>query len=55
VQPFDDARDSLRPERPPAYHDWRLGRLSRTLWRVTLIVVGILVAGGLLDLLGVIG
>lgn len=52
VQPFDDARDALQPEAPPAYWSWRLDRWIRTLWRITFAIVGILVLGGLLDLLG---
>lgn len=46
-----DIRGALRPERPPAYWRWRQDRFIRTLWRFAFVVVGILVLGGLFELL----
>jgi hypothetical protein len=51
---FDDFRDALRPEAPPEWWDYRLGRFVRTLWRIVFVIVTILVLGGLVDLVGLI-
>lgn len=47
----DDIRRAARPDRPPAWHRYKLDRLTLRLWRICFWTVGILAAGGLADLL----
>lgn len=48
-----DARAALRSEHPPEWHEARLDRATRSLWRITFVCSGVLIVGWLLDVLGV--